>query len=256
MLSFNIIGNLGRLGNQMFQYAALKGIASYHGYEFVIPPECEGAVIYDVFSIQKTNNTQLTNNPSIGDGTHSFNDELFRNCPDDVDLYGYFQTHKYFQHIEDEIRKDFSFRSEVIKDCYAFLIKNFNNCEFISLHVRRGDYVGNSCHPVQTVEYYQQALEKMPENIPVIIFSDEPDWCSSQEFFNSDRFLISKNNSTEVDLCLMSLANYHIIANSSFSWWGAWLAKSKKTIAPKYWFSGGISFKSVHDMAFDGFEFL
>ena len=72
--------------------------------------------------------------------------------------------------------------------------------------------------------------------MPVLVFSDDPDWCLSQELFESDRFLISKLNSSEFDLCVMSLCKYHIIANSSFSWWGSWLAKSKKTVSPKNWF--------------------
>ena len=96
----------------------------------------------------------------------------------------------------------------------------------------------------------------MPENIPVIVFSDDCDWCNTQELFSDDRFMISENNSTDADLCLMSLCDYHIIANSSFSWWGAWLAKSKKVYAPKNWFGGECVNKSIIDVPFNNFEFL
>ena len=68
--------------------------------------------------------------------------------------------------------------------------------------------------------------------------------------------MISDENTTEFDLCLMSLCTYHIIANSSFSWWGAWLAKSQKIIAPKNWFAAECSNKSIQDVPFGDFTFL
>ena len=120
MLSFNNIGNLGRLANQMFQYASLKGIARHRGYDFSIPPrevfgqndgnvKNSDVILYDVFSIEKANNVQLMQNPVLQERIHIFDSELFINCPDNVDLFGYYQTEKYFKHIEDEIRKDFTF---------------------------------------------------------------------------------------------------------------------------------------------------
>ena len=68
--------------------------------------------------------------------------------------------------------------------------------------------------------------------------------------------MIAEGNSTDCDLCLMSLCKYHIIANSSFSWWGAWLANSKQVIAPKNWFGGDCAEKNVGDLPFGNFEFL
>ena len=78
-------------------------------------------------------------------------------------------------------------------------------------------------------------MKKLP-NIPVIIVSDDPEWCGKQELFKPDRFLISDSDSNVVDMCILSLCKYHVIANSSFSWWGAWLANSNKVIAPKIWY--------------------
>ena len=69
----------------------------------------------------------------------------------------------------------------------------------------------------------------MLPNLDVIVFSDDPDWCNLKKYFN-DRFSISESNTVDADLCLMSLCKYHIIANSSLSWWGAWLAKSEKLL--------------------------
>jgi hypothetical protein len=127
--------------------------------------------------------------------------------------------------------------------------------DVISLHIRRGDYVVNPNHPTQNIEYYRQALNQMPD-LPVIVFSDDPEWCNEQEFFSSDRFAVSEGNTTDADLCLMSLCKYHIIANSSFSWWGAWLAKSEKVIAPKNWFGGDCVNKSVEDMVFGNWSWV
>ena len=186
---------------------------------------------------------------------HHFDEELFVNCPDNVDLVGYFQTEKYFKHIEDKIREDFTFSKEITEMCKE-LYNEVVDGESISLHIRRGDYTVNPNHPTQTVEYYDKALSNFDSKIPVFVFSDDPSWCHQQELFSDDRFLISDGNATEFDLCLMSLCTYHIIANSSFSWWGAWLAKSKKIIAPKNWFSAECSNKSIQDVPFGDFTFL
>jgi len=261
MISFNNLGNLGRLANQMFQYASLKGIARNRGYDFSIPPrevfgqndgnvKNSDVILYDVFPIDKTNDVQLVGNSILQERIHNFDEELFENCPDNVDLFGYYQSEKYFKNIEDEIRKDFSFSNELNDICTSFISENFGSESIVSLHVRRGDYTLNSNHPIQSTQYYEEALNKFSD-LPVIIFSDDPDWCDQQQLFSSDRFLISKGNATDFDLCLMSHCHYHIIANSSFSWWGAWLAKSGKIIAPKNWFSGDCVNKSVKDMEFN-----
>ena len=246
MLSFNNLGNLGRLGNQMFQYASLKGISNKNGYKFCIPPKQvfgnkdamvkKDMNLYDIFDIESKSIIKLTNNPIFQERSFDFDSDLFNNCPNNVDLNGYYQTENYFKHIEDEIRKDFSFGEQLRNECKEFI--DSIESKIISLHIRRGDYVVNPNHPVQPIEYYQKALKLLPSDLPVLVFSDDSKWCKEQEFFDGDRFLISTNSSVDSDLCLMSLCDYHIIANSSFSWWGAWLAKSKKTIAPKKWFGG------------------
>ena len=243
MISFNNLGNLGRLANQMFQYASLKGIARNRGYEFSIPPanvfgKRDPVVataelnIYDVFGLDKKNKVGLIPNQVLMERMHTFDAELFENCPDNIDIFGYYQTQKYFEHIEDEIRDDFTFDSELIKSCKEFLEYTYVFRDVIALHIRRGDYVSNPNHPSQSMEYYQRGLEMLPD-LDVIVFSDDAEWCKQQEIFSSDRFSISEGNTTDADLCLMSMCQYHVIANSSFSWWGAWLAKSKKVIAPK-----------------------
>lgn len=246
MISFNTLGNLGRLGNQMFQYASLKGIANNRNMEFSIPPKSifghidiavkkSDATLYDCFDLINVNQN-ICNYPRVIESSFSFDENLYNTCPSSVDLFGYFQTEKYFINIESEIRKDFTFKDEIYNIAKETFTELFFDKDVISLHVRRGDYVLNSNHPVQSLEYYRQALSNFDDNIPVIIFSDDPYWCNEQELFESDRFTISYGNDTKIDLCLMTLCSYHIIANSSYSWWGSWLAKSKKTIAPQNWF--------------------
>ena len=246
MLSFNRLGNLGRLGNQMFQYAAIKGIAMHRGFEWCIPPKDAfgqqdekvrddiNNTIYDVFNLGKFK-VGFCNSPIAQEATHSFDKNLYDNILDNNDLLGYYQTHKYFENIEDEIRKDFTFQDDIQYVCKKF----FSGGEYISLHIRRGDYLKPPhCdhHPVQSIEYYEKALTYFPGQLPVIIFSDDPEWCKQQPLFAGDGYIVSENNDSGTDLCLMSMCNYHIIANSSMSWWGAWLAKSKHVVAPKNWF--------------------
>jgi hypothetical protein len=89
---------------------------------------------------------------------------------------------------------------------------------------------------LQTDQYFVEALSKLPKDIPVIVFSDDPKWCQRQDIFSDDRFMISESSDNIHDMCLMTMCQYHIIAASTFSWWGAWLADSKKVIAPASWF--------------------
>ena len=93
----------------------------------------------------------------------------------------------------------------------------------IALHIRRGDYVINiENHFNLPLEYYEAALKQFDDNRNVIVFSDDSTWCHEQSLFADDRFIISDNDDNRVDLCLMSLCNDFIIANSTYSWWGAW----------------------------------
>ena len=114
------------------------------------------------------------------------------------------------------------------------------------LHIRRGDYVGNQNHPLQTTEYYETGLKFFDNDIPVMVFSDDIEWCKKQTIFSGDRFIFSEDNDAGTDLMLQSLCKYHIIANSSFSWWGSWLAKSKKVIAPKKWLGRDVYLKDLY----------
>lgn len=257
-ISFNLIGNQGRIGNQMFQLASLWGIASNMGYDFYIPSpngfgiedpnvRMSDGNIFNTFKL-KTFNYGITNYPTFHERFFEFDQELFSKCPNNINLQGYFQTEKYFKHIEEDIRKSFTFVEEIKQPTEEAFKSNFGDTEVIAIHLRRGDYLQYSHHPVQTLEYYERGLSHMPEKIPVMIFSDGIEWCEEQELFQGDRFVFAEGNGTGVDLCLQSLCTYHIIGNSSFSWWGSWLAKSKKTVAPSIWFAGPDASKDLSDL--------
>lgn len=264
MIGFNQLGKMGQLGNQMFQYAALRGIAKNRGYNFCIPYHNEVVVDYlgnklriELFNcFLMSNVTQLNiqtidqDRPTIVEDGFNFNDSIFNDFPDWVNLQGYFQTEKYFKNIEDEIRKDFTFKNEI-----SFICKHKMSevDRPIALHIRRGDFLINSAnHNNLGLDYYEEALNKFGSDRAVIIFSDDPEWCKEQSLFEDDRFLVSEGNDSYTDLCLMSLCTDFIIANSTFSWWGAWLSKSVNKVVcapdPKQWFGSNNAHLDTSDI--------
>ncbi|NBO23180.1 alpha-1,2-fucosyltransferase [bacterium] len=278
MLAFNDLGNNGGLGNQMFQYAALRGIAANRGYGWAIPP----------FNVSRIDNYSLANcfkleglsrdNLFILDSGHApivneryfhFDEELFNLCPDEISIRGFFQTEKYFKNIESEIRKNFTFHDEILNPCKE-MIDSIDG-DPIFLHVRRGDpnlvdakgfrwsYTQcSSQYPLQPIEYYEKALQNFPEDQPIIVCSDSPEWVKEQEFFSGDRFLISEpeekypdgSYTPYVDLCLMSLCNGAIISPSTLSWWGAWLQtnRTNPVVAPDPWFGPNNANNNTKDL--------
>lgn len=274
-ISYNRLGSNGRLGNQMFQYAGLRGIAANRGYDWTIPrPDSYGDSNYGLFDCFEMGSVEeknfgLLNAQSIATGQFHFSQKFFDGCPDNVNLHDYFTTEKYFINVKDVIRKDFTFKKEVIEPCKE-IVDELKNPIF--MHVRRGDYAANpSAHPMCPISYYEKALELFDENSPVLVFSDSIEWCKEQEFFQSDRFMLSeydekysqtadtlfgKQNTLipYFDLCLMSLCTGGIIANSTMSWWGAWLMKNKTQpiVAPKPWFGTHYNDYNMNDLLLDG----
>ena len=254
MISFNHLGNHGHLGNQMFQYAAIKGISAKHHRPFVIPPkEIFGKQYYtslrsninDCFDIECERG--ISEFPTIQESQFSFDKNLFENFPkENVNLLGFFQSEKWFSHIKEEIKKDFKFLPEYF-DISSEVRGGFGS-RIASIHIRRTDYVNNPNHNVQSMEYYSNALEQIQDECEVLIFSDDPEWCKKQEIFTSDRFLVSEINNPYVDMCLMTMCDYIIIASSTFSWWGAYLSNAEKIIAPSVWFGPNNSHLDTQDI--------
>ncbi len=245
-ISFNRLGSYGRLGNQMFQYASLRGIASRHEYSFTIPDskgnnEWADHQLFKYFKLSSLDrhNIGLSQHRTISEGSFNFDHNLFHKCEDNVDIVGYLQSEKYFLHIEDIIRQDFTFHDHISKQAQETL-EEYSKEPLISLHVRRTDYVNNSFYNGGcSIEHYDRALSLLDHNTKVIIFTDDIQWVADQNFFKKDRYIIHNPVSNATDMCMMTMCDYNIIANSSFSWWGAWLGSHKRVIAPKTWFESG-----------------
>jgi len=272
MIGYNRLGTNGRLGNQMFQYAALRGIAANNNLDWCIPPEdtpnYANYGLFDAFKLKNLKHTGLINGPTHDEPGFDFDEELFNNCPDNVNIDGYRQTEKYFKHIEDSIREDYEFKDEIHETCNEFMEQFDGN--IILLHIRRGDNVGRpDWYPIPVVEHYEYLLDKyFYDNQPVLICSDDLDWVKEQKLFREDRFYLSETRiyyPKEVlngigqmekslvpfyDLCLMSMCSDAIIANSSMSWWGAWLQSNpdKKVITQTPWFGSKLSFNNLKDL--------
>ena len=246
MIGHNHLGKNGRFGNQMFQYAATRGIAAWKGYEWCIPdgPKTDDEFedeenqhkLFMAFKLPSVKVVNMHPAPYKEEASFTIDEDLFNNCEDNVNLYGYFQSEKWFSHIENSIRKDFEWRDDVYNMC-GQMFDNITGGQAISLHIRRTDHlIKPTYHPVLPLSYYEEALSKFPSDIPVLVFSDEPAWCFEQDLFKGDRFLISDSGDNITDMCLMSMCQYQIMANSTYSWWGAWLSNSEHVIAPKLWF--------------------
>ena len=260
MIGLNYLGKMGQLGNQMFQYAALKGIAAKHNYKTIIPSHNEVIVdalgnklrieLFDAFDIPMgpMDVGYIPHERNVQEPHYHFSQELLDNCPDNVSLVGYFQSEKYFKHIEDDIRKLFGPKEDALS-CWASTQHLFDNP--VALHIRRGDFLINSVHHHNlSMKYYEEALNQFDSDRQVIIFSDDTDWCKAQPLFEGDRFLVCEGGGPYTDLYMMSKCDDFIIANSTFSWWGAWLShnEDKLVIYPDRWFGPNNIDKSTADL--------
>jgi hypothetical protein len=164
------------------------------------------------------------------------------NAPRDCYLVGWWQSEKYFQKRASVIRADFTFKPS-LTNRNAEIAEKIARVNAVSLHVRRGDYVSNPEFGLCPPTYYDAAIKYIAERVETpcfFIFSDDIDWVRANLKINHKCCHVDHNHGSESynDMRLMSLCRHHIIANSSFSWWGAWLNPSTKkiVIAPKRWF--------------------
>ena len=204
MIGYDRLGTNGRLGNQMFQYASLRGIAANNNLEFCIPPldtpTYANYGLFDCFKLPNVRHTGLIGQAptgfaptagSLDEPGFEFDEELFNNCPDNVNIDGYRQSEKYFKHIEDSIREDYTFKDEILDSCKEYMDQFNGNMSL--LHIRRGDNVGRpDWYPMPTVEHFQYLLEKYFPDQPVLICSDDLGWVNEQKLFKDDRFYLSE----------------------------------------------------------------
>lgn len=231
-----IIVNLtGGLGNQIFQWALGKSLS--HDHDVFYQNHCN-AKARD-FALDSILNTKInfTNNEIVNEFAQKgysviqddFNyKELNLDNTQNYILSGYWQSEKYFYDIRDEIINSVKLPSSKFFDFR-------NSC---SLHIRRGDYVPNQhVHTVQPKEYYYEALEILRPSGNIFVFSDDLPWCMNN--LKLEKAIFMEGNSQFEDLGYMSLCWDNIIANSTYSWWGAYLnkRKNKNVIFPNKWFN-------------------
>lgn len=250
MLTYINIGKFGRLGNQMFQVASTIGTAKKNGVPYSFPDwDCMYTrKNYDsFFSNRLPNLVQKTSVTFINENGFNYNDIKVPNDNKVYSLSGYFQSEKYFKNYREDIINYFSLNPDlenIILSKYGNILNN--SC---SIHIRRGDYLGQqNFHPIQSIDYYNNAIKELYgqdfeviKNINFLIFSDDINWCKNNIKLPNIHFI--ENNIDVIDLYLMSKCENNIIANSSFSWWGAWLNnnKNKKVVAPKKWFGSALN---------------
>lgn len=218
---------MGRLGNNMFMIAATIGHAVKCGQPFGFPE----------WKYQKYFKNPL---PKMDcNVTYAYKEKHFHfnniPCTSNMDLEGYFQSWKYFDHCKHLIRHYFDPVDEIKE-----WIKAQKGCSFLTgMHIRRGDYLGLSdYHTNLSLEYYREAMSRFPE-AKTIVFSDDIPCC--KENFPADYY--SEGNEIQ-DLFLMASCENKIIANSSFSYWAAYLGGGD-VVSPRQWF--GKKLKETHD---------
>jgi hypothetical protein len=273
-----IVKLMGGLGNQMFQYAAAKALSEHHGVpmkvdlsfindrtakeNFTIRKyelDCFGTVIEiatkEELSIFNRKNRFISSMMSLlGISTpmhyyeQAFNyNESFNELPNEILLEGYFQSEKYFIQIRSLLLENFKWQSPASGVNLSF-IENIKSTNSVSLHIRRGDFVENevinSFHGLCDINYYNRAISQINNSIKnptFFIFSDDINWAKNKFGWIPSVFFVDNNKGKESywDMRLMSHCKHNIIANSSFSWWGAWLNNNKEKIvlAPKIWFN-------------------
>ncbi len=266
---------LGRLGNNLFQYALGRALSEKHGVPLILdaswfnartwryveplsrlPGITSGkAVISRPFSTASRALRKLTGRhhweflgkPVIREkeDDHTFDVAILQSPPDCV-LFGYFQSHLYFEDIGNMLRGELSTAGLGLEAGFEKTAAELRKPNSVAVHVRRTDYIGNRnlacCGPA----YYRKAMDRMRERIDrprFHVFSDEPGWCL-ENLSAKDVVITGSGDPFQplVDLHLMGLAGHHIIANSSYSWWAAWLGAKpgQQVVMPGIWFNSGI----------------
>jgi len=274
-----IVKLMGWLGNQLFQYAAARRLAYVHnvplkldisGFEkdtvckyrvhpFNIIENFANSDDLSTFasrkSVVKKTLNQLANavrpyymQPVVKQQYYHFDPNILR-VGKDAYLDGYWQSEKYFEDVGFVLRKEITVR-ESPDSRNAELAREIGGRDSVSVHIRRGDYVSdltiNSFHGITPVSYYQRAVEVIASRISnpyLYIFTNDPEWVVGNIKFDRPMTILTHNDAVKSyeDLRLMSLCKHNIIANSTFSWWGAWLNQNpdKIVIAPRIWFKVG-----------------
>lgn len=272
-----IVKVIGGIGNQMFQYAVGRNIQLKNGgalkldingykYQFDITPRKFELDIFKLdYKIASQNDiAQLVGFDMLNRVFNRFGvdlksrskfffkeksfayDSRINKVGNNVYLEGFWNSEKYFVENEKEIRKDFSFRKELMENNKK-IAESISKTNAVSIHIRRGDYIynkkTNQFHGTCDLNYYQRAIDLIKnkvKNPKFFIFSDDLEWVKNNLKIKNAIYVEGNiDDKSYIDMQLMSLCKHNIIANSSFSWWGAWLNNNpeKIVIAPEKWFN-------------------
>jgi len=235
----NIIRVCGGLGNQLFQYAFGKtqeanGIEVLYNLAWYARPQIPARpYLLDKFNIPSIKSIDTRRRPrqAIKKEKTGLN-LLFLNY-DNCYFVGYWQSPLYFHKILPQLQKEFQLQEKFHTPDFKRLKEKMLVENSVALHVRRGDYLEKEAHLVLPLDYYDRALKiinTLKGKTSVYVFSDDISWCKKN--FKNCTFI-------SLDICLdfelMQSCKYHITANSTFSWWAAYLSKSELVITPKIW---------------------
>jgi hypothetical protein len=241
----------GGIGNQLFQWSIGRAIEIKYGCDTYLDlrhMSIQNGITKREFelSIFPNINYKLIDDSTINEIYQKEVIELtesnFNTYSSELDkeknyvLFDYWQKYYLIENYINEIISELSCTDPITEN----LLKKYPNISnnSVSIHIRRTDYLtSNGFHPVQPISYYERALEIIGEYDNIFVFSDDINWCKENLKFKNMTFV--ENNNSVTDLWLMSFCTNNIIANSSFSWWGALLNKNKnkKVIVPNNWFS-------------------
>jgi hypothetical protein len=249
-ITFRDLGKQGRLGNQLFQIAAVLQAANTYGMDPVFPEWEYNKYLETPLNIETPEVTHFYKEPDFAYRWINLSESLCRSSNADIrdkvyTLSGYFQSELYFR--QERTRQAFKFKEEIVSKMKEKLLSYGNYQKYCSIHVRRGDYVGLSYYHQLDLDYYINAMNSIAHlGKPLfVVFSDDihytkmwfQDGIISALKPNIDMVFVEGNTDIE-DLVMMSLCHNHIIANSTFSWWGSWLSDyvRKQVIFPPKWF--------------------
>lgn len=234
---------MGGLGNYMFQIAAALSLAEDNSTKSSFNFKNAQRIHNDISTYKSNLFRKITVDDDLNiKNTYVERDFFYspiRYEGKDLRLHGYFQSEKYFKHNRDLILKTF----DLDKSTKDYVDRKYGSLflgDTISLHVRRGDYVRlkHVYGDLFKRKYYKKAISIFPDKrYTVLVFSDDIAWCKKNLDNRDHNFIYIDGELDYVDMYMMSLCKNHIIANSSFSWWGAWLSKHKNTISPYLWFN-------------------
>lgn len=246
------------MGNQMFQYAHGRALSLKTCKKLVLDTSMLDSYypwvtkrdyalnVFDLKSIllsKDADQIALETYRIINETQHfKYDPTIINQAIGSVKLMGTWQSWKYFFNIKDIILNDFSLDERCITPENLERKEKIENENSVSIHVRRTDYLSpfNKFLGVLPIEYYHNAIKYISERVsnPIFyIFSDDVDWIKSNIKLSYESYIIEGNNPS-ADLYLMSKCKHNIIANSTFSWWGAWLntTPDKIIISPQFWF--------------------